>query len=74
MSIAIKDQVDEIDLYLYGGPSASYIREAYGWMGKPRARKVRDYLNAIVDDAKKYETEKKPGRKSKKKAPSTANK
>jgi len=38
-------------------------------MGKPRARKVKDYLNCIMDDAKKYEQSKRRGRK-----PGTKNK
>jgi hypothetical protein len=75
---SIKDQIQEIDMYLDGGESAAILREAYSWMGKPRARKVRDYLNTIVEDAKKYEQSKrrgrKPGSKNKKKGTTTTNK
>lgn len=75
---SIKDQIQEIDMYLDGGESAAILREAYSWMGKSRARKVRDYLNTIVEDAKKYEQSKrrgrKPGSKNKKKGTTTTNK
>jgi hypothetical protein len=74
---SIKDQVDELDLYLLGGDSALMLREAYSWMGKPRARKVRDYLNNIMEDARKYEQSKRRGRKpgsKNKKAPATTTK
>lgn len=75
--VSLKDQVEEMDIYLAGGDSAALLREAYGWMGKPRARKVRDYLNTIIDDAHRYEKSKRKGRKSttkKKKESETANK
>jgi len=75
--VAIKDQVEEIDMYLDGGETAAFVREAYSWMGKPRARKIRDYLNKILEDAKTYEQSKrrgrKPGSKNKKK-PETSTK
>lgn len=75
LSVAILNQIEELDIYIEGGPSASLFREAYSWMGKPRARKIREYLNAILEDAKKYEQSKKPGRKpgskNKKKAETT---
>ena len=62
--VSIKDQVEEINLYLDGGDSSSFFREAYGWLGKPRARKIRDYLSNIMEDTKKYEQSKRRGRKS----------
>ena len=69
LSIAVTHQIEELNVYLCGGDGAIYIRESYGWMGKPRARKVKEYLEEILDDAKRYEQSKKPGRK-----PKTANK
>lgn len=69
LGIAIQDQVKELEIYLNGGAEAAFFREAYSWMGKPRARKVKDYLNCIMDDAKKYEQSKRRGRK-----PGTKNK
>ena len=68
--VAIKDQIEEIDLYLDGGSDASYVREAYSWLGKPRARKIKEYLQQIIMDAENYEKTKRRGRKpgSKRKA------
>jgi hypothetical protein len=63
LGLALVNQIEEIDLYLEGGDKAAFFRESYGWMGKPRARKVRDYLNKILEDADKYERSKRPGRK-----------
>ena len=59
----IQDEIAHLNLYLEGGPDVADLREVYGWMGKPRARKFKDYLEKILDDAKKYEQEKRPGRK-----------
>jgi len=78
LSTAIQDQIQEINLYLDGGNEAALVREAYSWLGKPRARKIRDYLSQIIEDAEKYEQSKrrgrKPGSKNKKKPAATANK
>jgi hypothetical protein len=59
----ISDEVKQLETYLNGGPEAADLREVYGWMGKPRARKFKDYLSKILEDANRYEQEKKPGRK-----------
>ena len=32
-------------------------------LGKPTARKIRDYLNKILTDAWKYQNDKRPGRR-----------
>lgn len=66
---AVLHQIEELNLYLDGGERAVYVRESYNWLGKPRARKIKEYLEKILDDAKRYEQSKKPGRK-----PKTANK
>jgi hypothetical protein len=42
-----------------------YLREGYGHLGKPEARKIKDYLYSILEDAWKYEQEKRPGRRRK---------
>ena len=34
-------------------------------LGKPEARKIKDYLYSILEDAWKYEQEKRPGRRRK---------
>ena len=73
----MKDEVSHLDLYLEGGPDVADLREVYGWMGKPRARKYKEYLMKIVEDAERYEIEKRPGRKpgsKNRKKPATANK
>ncbi len=65
LGVAIIHQIEELDLYLDGGSQAAFVRESYGWMGKPRARRMKEYLEKIMSDAKKYEQSKRPGRKSK---------
>jgi hypothetical protein len=62
---ALLHQIEELNLYLDGSDAANMVRESYGWMGKPRARKIKEYLEEILDDAKRYEQSKKPGRKPK---------
>lgn len=73
---SIRDEIEQLDLYLHGGSEVADLREVYGWMGKPRARKFKDYLVKIIDDATRYEQEKRPGRKpgSKNKRPKVTNK
>ena len=57
----------DLEDYLEGGSDSQHkqLREAYGHLGKPEARKIRNYLNGIVEDAVKYGREKRPGRKRK---------
>ena len=63
MQITIYDLED----YLEGGNDSEHkqLREAYGHLGKPEARKIKDYLYKILQDAWKYEQEKRPGRRRK---------
>ena len=51
----------ELEGYIKGGDKT--LREAYGYLPKPKARKIKDYLYGILDDAWKYHAERKPGRK-----------
>tara|TARA_B100001989_G_C24452599_1_gene419821 strand:- start:23 stop:397 length:375 start_codon:yes stop_codon:yes gene_type:complete len=53
----------ELEMYIKGGDTT--LREAYGHIPKPQARKIRNYLYGILEDAWKYELERKPGRKPK---------
>tara|TARA_R100001509_G_scaffold64307_1_gene35431 strand:- start:269 stop:622 length:354 start_codon:yes stop_codon:yes gene_type:complete len=55
----------DLDHYIKGGKSTDhrFIREAYGHLGKPRARKIKDYLYKILQDAWQYEIDRRPGRK-----------
>jgi len=57
----------DLDDYLEGGNDDAHkqLREGYGHLGKPEARKIRNYLYGILQDAWKYEQEKRPGRKRK---------
>lgn len=59
--------ISDLDNYLEGGSDEDHkqLREGYGYLGKPEARKIRNYLNGIVEDAVKYGREKRPGRKRK---------
>jgi len=59
--------VMDLEDYLEGGPDEMHkqLREGYGHLGKPEARKIKNYLYGILEDAWKYEQERKPGRKKK---------
>ena len=57
----LSDTVMELEGYIKGGDKA--LKEAYGHIPKPRARKVKAYLYGILEDAWKYHAERKPGRK-----------
>jgi hypothetical protein len=56
-----------LDDYLEGGSDEMHkqLREAYGYVSKPNARKIKDYLYNILNDAQKYSYDKRPGRKKK---------
>ena len=68
-SVAREIQLLVMDLedYLEGGNDEQHkqLREGYGHLGKPEARKIKDYLLSILEDAWKYEQEKRPGRRRK---------
>lgn len=63
----LNDLVLELDEYLKGGNDNVHkqLREGYGHIPKPRARKIRNYLYGILEDAWRYERDKRPGRKKK---------
>jgi hypothetical protein len=52
----IEEVVQELDIYLEGGNTElnKLIREAYGYLPKPQARKIRNYLVGFVEDANQY--------------------
>jgi len=60
--------IGDLDEYLVGGSDEIHkqLREAYGFISKPQARKIKNYLRAIIDDAEKYSYDKRPGRRKKK--------
>ena len=64
----IKNLVKDLDDYLEGGSDEIHkqLREGYGHIPKPEARKIRNYLNDILEDAWKYNYDKRPGRRKKK--------
>ena len=59
----LRQSIEEMTGYIKGGDKT--LREAYGHIPKPQARKIRTYLSRILDDALQYSYEKRPGRKKK---------
>ena len=55
--------IEELSGYIRGGDLT--LKEAYGHIPKPQARKIRTYLTKILDDALRYIYDKRPGRKRK---------
>ena len=48
--------IEDLDLLIEGGHPD--VREAYPNLGKPEARKIRNYLHSILKDAWSYEKDK----------------
>ena len=63
----ITSLVMDLEDYLEGGSDDIHkqLREAYGHLGKQEARKIKNYLYKILEDAWQYEKEKRPGRRRK---------
>ena len=61
----IADVVVELDEYIKGGKDNQHqqLREAYHHIPKPQARKIRNYLACILEDAIRYSNDKRRGRK-----------
>ena len=57
--------ISDLDAYVKGGSDSYHqqLREAYGYLGKPKARKISKYLSQILIDARQYEWWKRPGRR-----------
>ena len=55
----------ELGEYIKGGKHNQHqqLREAYHHIPKPQARKIRDYLVCILEDAVRYSDDKRRGRK-----------
>jgi len=64
----ISNVIMDLDDYLEGGADEIHkqLREGYGHIPKPYARKIRNYLYNILEDAWKYNHDKRPGRRKKK--------
>ena len=63
----LADEVLELQEYIKGGRDSNHqqLREAYGHIPKPQARKIKNYLSSILEDAVRYGNDRKPGRKKK---------
>ena len=63
----ISELVMDLEDYLEGGSDDVHkqLREAYGHIPKPQARKIKIYLYGILEDAWKYSYDRKPGRRKK---------
>ena len=63
----ISNLVMDLDDYLEGGSDEIHkqLREGYGHIPKPEARKIRNYLYGILEDAWKYSHDRRPGRRKK---------
>ena len=61
----IASLVTELTEYIKGGKDSNHqqLREAYHHIPKPQARKIRDYLACIVEDAVRYSDDRRRGRK-----------
>ena len=57
--------IEELQEYIKGGKDNlhSQLREAYGHIPKPQARKISTYLESILYDAYQYSNDRKRGRK-----------
>ena len=63
----LADVVLELEEYIKGGKDNDHkqLREAYGHIPKPQARKIMNYLYSILEDARRYSHDRRPGRRSK---------
>ena len=63
----LADEVLELKEYIKGGRDSSHqqLREAYGHIPKPKARKIMNYLGGILEDAVRYQHDRRPGRRKK---------
>ena len=63
----LADEVVELREYIKGGRDSNHqqLREAYGHIPKPKARKIMKYLGGILEDAVRYSNDRKPGRRKK---------
>tara|TARA_B100000965_G_scaffold302628_1_gene261307 strand:+ start:1292 stop:1651 length:360 start_codon:yes stop_codon:yes gene_type:complete len=61
----LSDLTVELDEYIKGGADNEHkqIREGYGHIPKPQARKIKNYLYGILEDAWRYSNDRRPGRR-----------
>jgi len=65
--LEIQNLIKDLRDYLEGGSDSEHkqLREGYGHLPKPEARKIKNYLQQMLDDAEKYRYDKRPGRRKK---------
>ena len=63
----LSDLVLELEEYIKGGKDSNHkqLREAYHHISKPQARKIKNYLYSILEDAWRYSRDRRPGRRKK---------
>ena len=63
----ISDVVIQLEEYIKGGKDNEHqqLREAYHHIPKPQARKIKKYLYSILEDAWRYQRDRRPGRRKK---------
>ena len=63
----LSDVVLELEEYIKGGKDDNHkqLREAYHHIPKPKARKIKNYLGGILEDAVRYSNDRRPGRRKK---------
>tara|TARA_B100000287_G_scaffold408901_1_gene435734 strand:- start:351 stop:719 length:369 start_codon:yes stop_codon:yes gene_type:complete len=63
----IGNLVLDLQEYIKGGKDNKHqqLREGYGHIGKPQARKIKAYLSGILEDAVRYRHDRRPGRRKK---------
>lgn len=63
----ISDLTLQLEEYIKGGADDEHkqLREAYGFISKPQARKIKEYLYGILLDGWRYSSDKRPGRRRK---------
>ena len=61
------NEVKDLQEYIKGGKDNQHqqLREAYGHISKPQARKIMNYLGRILEDAVRYSNDRRPGRRKK---------
>ena len=61
------DLILDLGEYIKGGADNEHkqLREAYHHVPKPQARKIKNYLSSILEDAWRYSNDRKPGRRKK---------
>ena len=63
----LSDVVLQLEEYIKGGKDNDHkqLREAYHHISKPQARKIKNYLYRILEDAWRYQRDRRPGRRKK---------